>query len=83
MARLSTALLLACSMFLSISNAQEDPSPIPGTGPWSYAGCANETPMGRTLNGISTTAGNMTVETCLSYCTEKEYGLAGLEYGSE
>jgi hypothetical protein len=83
MARLSTTLLLACSMFLSISHAQEDPTPAPGEAPWNYAGCANETP-GRTLNGAGTTNnGTMEVAFCLKFCAEKEFGLAGLEFGSE
>ncbi|KAA8895875.1 WSC domain-containing protein [Sphaerosporella brunnea] len=60
----------------------QDPTPIPVIGVWGYAGCAQETPLGRTLNGAST-SGNMTAEKCLNYCTSQDYGLAGMEYGNE
>jgi hypothetical protein len=82
MARLSTALFIACFLILGISNAQEDPTPILEVGVWDYAGCADETPVGRTLDGPSI-SGNMTIEKCLDYCTSQDYGLAGLEYGNE
>ncbi|KAI5845329.1 WSC domain-containing protein [Tricharina praecox] len=38
--------------------------------------------MGRALDGAST-AGNMTAQACLDYCTMADFGLAGLEYGNE
>lgn len=68
---------------LGLSRAQEkDLARIPAIGPWIYSGCANETPAGRTLNGPSI-SGNMTAERCLTFCTNQDYPLAGLEYGNE
>lgn len=76
-------------LFLAIATTalglviRDDPkNPVPVIGPWSYTGCANETPLGRTLNGPST-SGNMTAEVCVTFCTNQDYGLAGLEYGHE
>jgi hypothetical protein len=38
---------------------------------------------GRALTGASTAGGDMTVEKCASFCSEKGFTLAGLEYSGE
>ncbi|KAL9096053.1 MAG: hypothetical protein Q9165_001575 [Trypethelium subeluteriae] len=50
---------------------------------WSYQGCASDTGSGRSLSGASTSDKNMTIESCLAYCSGKGYSLAGIEYGDE
>ena len=81
MAPLLNILILAPIYFSRLSSAAV-PTPVPFVGSWSYLGCANEIP-GRALSGASIAGDTMTVETCLDYCTESQFGLAGLEYGGE
>jgi len=52
-----------------------------------YVGCGNDTygSLGglRTLNAISTTNVNMTVEYCQAYCTKRGYRYSGIEYATQ
>ena len=45
-------------------------------------GCIQEV-VGRALTGASTSASNMTLESCTSYCSGLGFSMAGLEYASE
>ncbi|KAK7924877.1 WSC domain-containing protein [Apiospora marii] len=48
---------------------------------WSYTGCYNEIPNGRTLSSDNKyDQGKMTVEECLAYCDSNGYRYAGAEY---
>ncbi|KAK5135850.1 hypothetical protein LTR08_004499 [Meristemomyces frigidus] len=50
---------------------------------WEYQGCANDSVSQRTLQGASTSAGDMTVQKCINYCKGQGYRLAGLEFASQ
>ncbi|TFK82488.1 WSC-domain-containing protein [Polyporus arcularius HHB13444] len=50
---------------------------------WTEIGCVAEGPNGRALTGASTTSPTMTRATCVSFCQEKGFGLAGVEYSDE
>lgn len=52
---------------------------------YEYLGCGNDTAGDtlHTVNALETTADNMTVEYCQSYCTANGYRISGLEYGTE
>ncbi|KAJ2901230.1 hypothetical protein MKZ38_002094 [Zalerion maritima] len=51
---------------------------------YAYVGCASD-PAGqeRTLSDASTSADDMTVETCISFCREGGYVYAGVEYSTQ
>lgn len=52
-----------------------------GLNGWNYVGCANDSQSGRALGAATyTNATGMTVESCMAYCTSKNYKYAGLEY---
>jgi hypothetical protein len=53
------------------------------TSPWSYVGCANDTSAHRALDSASMSSSSMTVKACQSYCLDKNYPLAGLEYSTQ
>ncbi|KAI1773881.1 WSC-domain-containing protein [Hypoxylon cercidicola] len=48
-----------------------------------FVGCMADTGNPRTLSGASSAADNMTNEICVSFCKEKGYPFAGLEYSRE
>ncbi|KAK4902978.1 hypothetical protein LTR49_026957 [Elasticomyces elasticus] len=50
---------------------------------WEYAGCAADSVAARTLQAASTSSDDMTVETCIKYCKDKGYSLAGLEFANQ
>ncbi|KAF7332397.1 hypothetical protein MKEN_00121500 [Mycena kentingensis (nom. inval.)] len=50
---------------------------------WTLQGCYTDTSSARTLAAASFTASNMTVESCLAFCSSGGYNLAGVEFGSE
>lgn len=50
---------------------------------WAYAGCATDDYYDRTLTGASTSSDSMTVKTCVDFCSDKGFALAGLEYARE
>ncbi|KAK4952659.1 hypothetical protein LTR10_009465 [Elasticomyces elasticus] len=50
---------------------------------WEYAGCAADNVAARTLQADSTSSDDMTVETCIKYCKDKGYSLAGLEFANQ
>lgn len=45
-------------------------------------GCALEV-SGRALSGLSYTSSSMTIESCNAYCTQNNYALSGVEYGTQ
>ncbi|WWC90941.1 uncharacterized protein L201_005879 [Kwoniella dendrophila CBS 6074] len=51
-------------------------------GAWSKQGCIQEVG-GRALNGASLATNDMTLEKCTSFCADKGFAFAGLEYSSE
>ncbi|KAK0636226.1 WSC domain-containing protein [Bombardia bombarda] len=63
-------------------NTSAAPSPTTYE-PWSLLGCANDTTALRALNGSTTTSTSLTIESCQSFCTSKNYPLAGVEYGTQ
>lgn len=51
---------------------------------WAYVGCGTDVAFkARTLSGPNTASDDMTVETCVDFCTGKGTTYAGLEYGKE
>ncbi|KAF8799941.1 WSC-domain-containing protein [Phlegmacium glaucopus] len=51
---------------------------------WSSIGCYSDTPASRTLRIASfTSVSNMTIESCLAFCTPGEYIFAGVEFARE
>ncbi|KAF2658680.1 WSC domain-containing protein, partial [Lophiostoma macrostomum CBS 122681] len=50
---------------------------------WEYTGCGPETPGGRAFTGTMIAADDMTVETCVDFCSSADFSYAGLEYGRE
>ena len=48
-----------------------------------YGECVFDDAKNRVLNGHLTTSHEMTVESCITTCTEKGYDYAGLEWGIE
>lgn len=57
------------------------PETLPGA--WTYEGCYVDVP-GRTLGGAGYADGEeMTIESCLAFCTSKGFAYAGTEYSVE
>ena len=50
---------------------------------WEYAGCGTDSITARVLVGDHESNDQMTVETCVDYCTSKGFSVAGLEYARE
>lgn len=51
---------------------------------WTYRGCFTDRVNSRTLNkAFYSSSTDMTLEKCLTYCTERDYGFAGVAYGAE
>ncbi|MCJ1476788.1 hypothetical protein MMC13_005457 [Lambiella insularis] len=60
--------------------------PTPGqniNGAWVYLGCANETTPRALSSASYASLKAMTLESCQAYCSQNNYGLAGLEYSSQ
>jgi hypothetical protein len=60
---------------------------FPGTSPWSYYGCWNETTLITGTNGARALGGGvqedlttMTAELCMSFCKSNSFTFAGIEY---
>jgi hypothetical protein len=49
---------------------------------WKYLGCGTDS-NSRVLSGASTSADDMTVDTCIAFCAGKGFSMAGLEYSRE
>lgn len=63
----------------------ENPSLAPAAtslGGFGAKGCVQEV-AGRALNGTSTSATDMTVDKCVSFCKDAGFTMAGVEYGDE
>ncbi|KAH8792446.1 WSC domain-containing protein [Hyaloscypha finlandica] len=63
---------------------------FPGTSPWSYYGCWNETTLITGTNGARALGGGvqedlttMTAELCMSFCKSNSFTFAGIEYTKE
>jgi hypothetical protein len=67
--------------------ASRDTSPAPATSlpdGWSYTGCYIDAVTPRSLADASTyNAASMSAETCIAFCADKGYPIAGTEYGAE
>ncbi|EED20675.1 WSC domain protein, putative [Talaromyces stipitatus ATCC 10500] len=50
---------------------------------WEYYGCAFDDISTRTLNGPNESKDEMTVEKCISFCSDAGYSYAGLEYSTQ
>jgi hypothetical protein len=50
---------------------------------WEYAGCAFDNIATRTLDGSNESQDDMTVEACISFCSDAGYSYAGLEYSTQ
>ncbi|OCF31583.1 hypothetical protein I317_07683 [Kwoniella heveanensis CBS 569] len=50
---------------------------------WSSMGCYKEGKTGRALDGWSYSTPALNTATCINYCKNKGYSMAGLEYGGE
>lgn len=60
----------------------EDFEPVlPGS--YDYFGCVRDATTPRVLSGPSFSSPDMTVELCTRYCSNRGFGLAGLEYQNE
>ncbi|KAL8936038.1 MAG: hypothetical protein Q9216_005133 [Gyalolechia sp. 2 TL-2023] len=57
------------------------PTIVPGNADFSYTGCYTEATSGRALTKLAAANDSMTVQICLSACSEFKY--AGIEYGRE
>ncbi|KAJ7500409.1 WSC domain-containing protein [Mycena galericulata] len=64
-----------------ISARQSNPTLLPGN--WSFDGCFTDISTARTLAASVTVGPNMTVETCIAFCTAGDYIFAGVEFGQE
>ncbi|KAJ7482399.1 WSC domain-containing protein [Mycena galericulata] len=51
--------------------------------PFALQGCYTDTSTSRTLAGASFTSSNMTVDSCIAFCTAGGANFAGVEYSSE
>ncbi|KAF7355773.1 hypothetical protein MSAN_01495300 [Mycena sanguinolenta] len=54
-----------------------------GSVSWSFQGCYTDTSASRTLSEASTASANMTVESCIAFCSDGGFSLAGVEFGSQ
>lgn len=50
---------------------------------WEYLGCFSDQALSRTLPVSDGTPGNITVETCLDFCSQNAYPYGGMESGDE
>ena len=50
---------------------------------WEYTGCAFDSISTRTLDGSNESKDDMTVETCINFCSAAGYSYAGLEYSTQ
>jgi len=79
-ARTLLSTLLFASSRLSLAQLTV-PSQLPGQ--WEYLGCWTDVP-GRTLTGAAYADGaDMTIEACISYCSNNGFQYAGTEYSVE
>ncbi|KAL8933990.1 MAG: hypothetical protein Q9211_005469, partial [Gyalolechia sp. 1 TL-2023] len=63
------------------SSKTSGPTIVPGNVNFSYTGCYTEATSGRALAKLAAANDSMTVEICLSACSQNVY--AGIEYGRE
>ncbi|CZR39290.1 uncharacterized protein FPRO_05517 [Fusarium proliferatum ET1] len=73
----------ACNATKKISPPKWPFTDVTDTKKFSYLGCAKDAYGSRSLNMAQKSGDKMTIESCLDYCEEKGYSLAGLEYGRE
>ncbi|KAJ8495990.1 hypothetical protein ONZ45_g12635 [Pleurotus djamor] len=73
---LATAIASPASQSSSLHRRQLLPA-------WTSQGCYTDAPGTRTLKGASTVSSSMTVETCISFCFNAGFRIAGVEYGTE
>ena len=60
------------------------PEKAAGLDGWVYVGCSNDTKQtGRTLLGASTESSSMSWEVCQTFCNDRGYRFAGVEYYRE
>lgn len=73
----------ACNATKKISPPKWPFTDVTDTKKFSYLGCAKDAYGSRSLDMAQKSGDKMTIESCLDYCEEKGYSLAGLEYGRE
>ena len=66
----TTTLSAATSFFKDLTSSKH----------WYYVGCGSDGIGSRTLSGPSQSLDNMTVETCVDFCSSQGYSIAGTEY---
>ncbi|KAF9528241.1 hypothetical protein CPB83DRAFT_854691 [Crepidotus variabilis] len=71
--------ILLASLSLGIK-AQSVPTRLPGN--WSHVGCYTDISTSRTLAATYFVSENMTVESCMSFCSAANYIYAGVEFGN-
>ncbi|KAF4575259.1 WSC domain-containing protein [Pleurotus pulmonarius] len=65
-----------------LNRRQNIPAALPEG--WSSQGCYTDEPGARTLTGASYSSGDaMTVESCISFCSDANFPLAGVEFSRE
>ncbi|KAJ7611810.1 WSC domain-containing protein [Roridomyces roridus] len=74
-------LAASASLVMRQATGPSNPTLLPGN--WSLAGCYTDTSTARTLAATNTVRSNMTVESCIAFCTTAGYTFAGVEFGQE
>lgn len=69
-----------CSAPTTLSPATSFFKDLTSSKHWYYVGCGSDGIGSRTLTGPSQSSANMTVETCVDFCSNQGYSIAGTEY---
>ncbi|KAJ3716745.1 WSC domain-containing protein [Lentinula guzmanii] len=65
-------------------DSRQAPSPVNQTGNWSLVGCYTDISTARTLSAATIPASdNMTLETCVAFCSSVDFIFAGVEFAQE
>lgn len=72
-----------CTVSSAIGKPQAYFTDLTQTQKWAYAGCGTDSIYARKFTGASTSSKTMTVETCVDFCSDKGFSVAGAEYGNE
>jgi hypothetical protein len=71
-----------CDVQASIGAPQANYVDLTTSKKWEYTGCGNDAGT-RSFTGSKTSSDDMTVETCVDFCSAAGYSYAGLEFGRE
>jgi hypothetical protein len=72
-----------CKIQATISGPVPDYVDLTATKQWEYVGCGVDNAVSHALTGKSTTGQNMTVESCVGFCSSNGFNYAGMEYSDE